>query len=72
MFLFKLLKAYKKNSIFKLNNYGNHSRDFTYVGDVVKILNKMVFINKFDFDIANICNSTPVNIRKICINFQKK
>jgi len=72
MFLFKLLKAYKKNSIFKLNNYGNHSRDFTYVGDIVKILNKMVFIKKFNFDIANICNSKPVNIRKICINFQKK
>ena len=72
MFLFKLLKAYKKNTIFKLNNYGNHSRDFTYVGDIVKILNKMIYIKKFNFDIANICNSKPVNIRKICINFQKK
>lgn len=72
MFLFKLLKAYKKKSVFKLNNYGNHSRDFTYIGDVVKILNKMIYIKKYNFDIANICNSKPVNIRQICIKFKKK
>ena len=72
MFLFKLLKAYKKHTIFKLNNYGNHSRDFTYIGDVVKILYKMIYIKKYNFDVANICNSKPVNIREICINFKKK
>ena len=72
MFLFKLLKAYKKKNFFYLNNFGNHTRDFTYSGDVVKILNKLVKLKKFNFDIANICNSNPVNIRFICKNFQKK
>ena len=72
MFLFKLLKAYKKKNFFYLNNFGNHTRDFTYSGDVVKILSKLVKLKKFNFDIANICNSNPVNIRFICKNFQKK
>ena len=72
MFLFKLLKAYKKNTFFNLNNFGNHSRDFTYVGDVVKILKILTYSKKFNFDIANICNSNPVNIGKICKNFKKK
>jgi len=40
MFLFKLLKAYKKKTFIELNNYGNHKRDFTYSGDVIKVLFK--------------------------------
>tara|TARA_B100001540_G_C15764417_1_gene623258 strand:- start:307 stop:1266 length:960 start_codon:yes stop_codon:yes gene_type:complete len=72
MFLFKLLKAYKKNNFFDLNNFGNHSRDFTYIGDVNLILEKLIELKYFNFDIANICNSNPVNIKKICENFKLK
>ena len=37
MMMIKYISAFfKKHSI--LNNFGNHVRDFTYIGDVVKIL----------------------------------
>ena len=72
MFLFKLLKSYKKNKVFLLNNYGKHSRDFTYIKDVTEILSRLIKKNKLKFDIANICNSNPVNIKYICDNFSNK
>ncbi|MDP7454933.1 MAG: NAD-dependent epimerase/dehydratase family protein, partial [Candidatus Peribacteraceae bacterium] len=35
MFMMKYLNAtYNKSKVFYLNNYGNHFRDFTYIGDV--------------------------------------
>tara|TARA_Y100001970_G_scaffold293656_1_gene442017 strand:- start:12712 stop:13671 length:960 start_codon:yes stop_codon:yes gene_type:complete len=71
MFLFKLLKSYKNKKYFYLNNFGNHSRDFTYSSDVVKILSKLLKLKKFNFEIANVCNSKPVNIRDICNKFEK-
>ena len=72
MFLFKLLKAYKSNNTFYLNNFGNHLRDFTYIGDIIKILNKLIKLNKFTFDKVNICGSKPVNIKKIFTKFIKE
>ena len=72
MFLFKLLKSYKKNKVFLLNNHGNHSRDFTYIKDVTEILSRLIKKNKFNFDVVNICNSNPVNIMNICNSFSNK
>ena len=72
MFLFKLLNAYKNNKILKLNNSGNHYRDFTYIKDVVKILKKIIYIKKFEHDIYNICSSKPVSLLKIISLFNKK
>jgi len=71
MFLFKLLKAYKNNKSFYLNNYGNHLRDFTYIEDILKILNKLIKLKKFNFNIVNICGSNPINIKKIFIQFKQ-
>jgi len=42
MFMFKLFKAFFLKKTFYLNNYGNHLRDFTYIGDVVKIMDKLI------------------------------
>ena len=42
MFLFKLLKTIVKKNRFLLNNYGNHKRDFTYIGDVKIIIKKLI------------------------------
>jgi len=42
MFFLKLLNSIFLKKIFYLNNNGFHYRDFTYVGDVVKILEKLV------------------------------
>ena len=72
MFLFKLIKSYKNNKYFYLNNYGEHQRDFTYIGDVVTILVKLLYLKKYNFNIANICNSKPMSIKEICENFRIK
>ena len=42
MFLFKLFKYSLNNEVFDLNNKPNHFRDFTYIDDVNKILEKMM------------------------------
>ena len=47
MLLFKILKSYKKNKTFYLNNKGDHFRDFTYIKDVISILYNLIFIKKF-------------------------
>ena len=44
MLLFKLLKSYKQNKVFHLNNKGDHFRDFTNIKDVINILYKLIFI----------------------------
>ena len=42
MFMLKLFKAHTTKGMFYLNNYGNHERDFTYIGDVVKTVDKLI------------------------------
>ena len=66
MFCSKAIEAaFKKKKLF-INNYGNHSRDFTYIKDVNKILfNIMKRKIKVDNNVINICSSNPINIIKI-------
>ena len=73
MIFFKILQSIKKNNPFFLNNYGNHYRDFTYIGDVVKILIKLKNINlsKNKYMIFNICSNKPYKILSV-VNFIKK
>jgi len=65
-FFFKLFKSFFDQKKFKLNNNGNHERDFTYINDnceiLMKLINKKI---KKKFDIFNICSNNPVNIKKI-------
>ena len=42
MFMMKLFKAFSDKKIFYLNNFGNHSRDFTYIEDVTEALIKLI------------------------------
>jgi UDP-glucuronate 4-epimerase len=72
MFLFKLFKSSLRKNIFELNNYGNHKRDFTYIGDVVKIMEKIINIKKYRHLIFNICSNNPVSINNIINIFSKK
>tara|TARA_B100000795_G_C22796877_1_gene439805 strand:+ start:2050 stop:3012 length:963 start_codon:yes stop_codon:yes gene_type:complete len=66
MFFFKYLFASKFKKIFYLNNYGNHTRDFTYVGDVVKIIYKLIKKDtKKMHDIFNISSNTPVKLKEV-------
>ena len=72
MFIFKILYAHKKNKVFYLNNYGNHERDFTYIKDVVIILEKLIKVKIFKHKILNICSSRPINIKRISDYLKKK
>lgn len=72
MFCFKLFKAMVENKIFYLFNYGNHERDFTYIDDVILILEKLLLKKKLSHNIYNICSSNPVNIKKIIRKFKIK
>ena len=69
MFFLKLLKAINNKQTFYLNNFGYHFRDFTYIGDVVKILEKMLYLkNQKQFEVFNICSNKPYKLSKI-INY---
>lgn len=66
MLILKYLLAAKKKRSFELFNYGNHYRDFTYIEDAIKIVEKLSYLktNK-KFNIFNICSSKPIKITKI-------
>ena len=72
MFMFKLFKAFFLKKVFYLNNYGNHLRDFTYIGDVKNIVKKLVDKKISGHHIFNICSNKPQNILKIVQKFNKK
>ena len=73
MMMIKYIDSFYKKKLFYLNNYGNHTRDFTYIGDVVNILYLLLKNQKKlkDFDLFNICSNQPINLKKI-ISFMKK
>ena len=57
--------AFKKKKLF-INNFGNHSRDFTYIKDVNFILfNMLKSSNIQSNEIINICSNNPINILKL-------
>ena len=66
MMMMKYILAKKTKSKFYLYNYGNHSRDFTYIDDLTSILKKMILIKyKKKHDIFNICSSKPIKITNV-------
>ena len=66
MFIFKLFKSIFSKQKFKLNNSGDHERDFTYIDDGCEILLKLMKKKiKKKYDIFNICSNNPINIKKI-------
>jgi len=71
MFLLKMFKASKQKKYFHLNNFGKHLRDFTYIGDVINIIDKLIKRKIDKHEIFNICSNNPINIYKIVKNFQK-
>ena len=44
MLMMKYMLAKNRKKPFKLNNRGNHFRDFTYIEDAISIINKLVFL----------------------------
>ncbi len=67
MLIYKYLASiYDNKKKFYLNNYGNHTRDFTYIKDVVEILFKLFTkkLNKKNL-VVNICSNKPIKITKV-------
>lgn len=72
MLIYKILNLKNKNKIFYLNNYGNHSRDFTYIDDATNMIEKLLFTDlKKKNEIFNICNSKAVKITSIVNSLRK-
>ena len=78
MLIYKFLNSAKKNKTFIINNYGKDCRDFTYVGDVISILMKLIEKrNKLkSHEIFNISSNKPIQteyiINKLSINYSGK
>jgi len=66
MMILKYIEASIKKKIFFLNNYGNHTRDFTYIGDAIKMMQKLMYlVNKKNHEIFNICSNRPIKLSKV-------
>ena len=77
MALYKFSEAIKKNKNLELYNSGKHTRDFTYIDDVVLYLKKLRNVKqKKLFETYNICSNNPIKLRRylniIEQNFKKK
>ena len=60
-----------------LNNFGNHTRDFTYIKDVCEIMYRLMNLGlKKSHQVFNICSNKPIKITSILkwinLNFDKK
>ncbi len=65
MLIWKMCENSIQNTKVKINNYGNHERDFTYIDDAIKMIMK-IYKTKFkDYEIFNICSNNPVQLDKI-------
>ena len=68
MFLMKYLtSSFDRNKKFYLNNFGNHTRDFTYILDACEIIEKLIFSKKkqMKHQIYNICSNNPIKLLDI-------
>jgi UDP-glucuronate 4-epimerase len=66
MFYSKVLDAGFRRSVLYINNFGNHSRDFTYIKDVNLVLYNLLSCKTISsFDILNVCSNRPWNIIKL-------
>ena len=64
MLLIKFMIASLKKKIFKIHNYGNHVRDFTYIGDAVNAVKKLIYKRQSaKHVIFNICSSKPIPLK---------
>ncbi len=64
MLYLKYLDAIKNKKRITLYNFGNHTRDFTYIKDVIEILSKIINLKKIikGHAVYNICSGYPTNL----------
>ena len=72
MLMIKYMLSKIKKITFKLNNKGNHYRDFTYIDDVIIILNKLIFSKTVKkHEVINICSNKPLKVSEILSKIDK-
>ena len=74
MFMMKYLtSSFNSKNKFYLNNFGNHTRDFTYIKDVCEIIEKLIFNKKkkLNNEIFNICSNKPVKLLSVIKELNK-
>ena len=72
MFFLKILKSIINKKKFFLHNNGNHYRDFTYIEDVVTIINKLIFNkSKSKHQVLNICSNKPISVIDLVKKIEK-
>jgi len=74
MSLFLFTKAILNNKKIFLFNSGNHTRDFTYVDDVAKSIEKLIRKKpktKIPFDIYNIGSDSPIHLKSFLSILEK-
>jgi len=74
MLYLKYMDAIKRGKTINLYNFGKHTRDFTYIDDVVEILLKILKIKKkqvFENEIYNVCSGKPVNLMNFLSYIEK-
>tara|TARA_Y100000992_G_scaffold302600_1_gene277609 strand:- start:1865 stop:2818 length:954 start_codon:yes stop_codon:yes gene_type:complete len=73
MFFIKILKSIINNEKFNLHNNGNHYRDFTFIDDVVNLIEKLTQKKpKHNHEIYNICSQKPILIKDLVKKIEKK
>jgi UDP-glucuronate 4-epimerase len=72
MLVIKYLNSQLDNKFFYLNNKGNHLRDFTHIDDVVRILEKVMYIRTKKYhEVFNVCSSSPYSVKKFVLETKK-
>ena len=72
MLIFKYIKSNLDKKIFILNSNGRHFRDFTYIDDVLNILEKLLYLKiKKNYEIFNICSNKPIKILDVIKKINK-
>jgi UDP-glucuronate 4-epimerase len=64
MALFKFTKNILENKPIEIFNYGKHTRDFTYIDDIIEGIEKCLLHNKskINFNVLNLGNSKPIKL----------
>lgn len=72
MLLFIILKSFFLDKKFKLNNHGDHYRDFTHIDDVTNMI-YLLFKKKKKYknEIFNICSNNTIYIRSLITSLKK-
>ena len=77
MALFKFTKNILNKKPIEVFNFGNHSRDFTYIEDIVEAIYRLISKppspkNKIPYNIFNIGNNKPVSLQKYIAEIEKQ